>query len=67
MSTAQRLRAARPRAAEGEPAGEAVLGEFGALVAGAWTKTGDAIDVRSPYDDALVASFGRPRRRPWRR
>jgi acyl-CoA reductase-like NAD-dependent aldehyde dehydrogenase len=55
MSTAQRLRAATPRSAEGEPAGEAVLGEFGALVAGEWTKTGDAIDVRSPYDDALVA------------
>jgi acyl-CoA reductase-like NAD-dependent aldehyde dehydrogenase len=61
MSTAQRLRAARPRAAEGEPAGEAVLGEFGALVAGEWTKTGDAIDVRSPYDDALVAIVHRAR------
>ena len=55
MSTAQRLRAATSRAAEGGPVGEAVLGEFGALVAGEWTKTGDAIDVRSPYDDALVA------------
>jgi acyl-CoA reductase-like NAD-dependent aldehyde dehydrogenase len=61
MSTAQRLRAARPRAAEGEPAGEAVLGEFGALVAGEWKKTGDAIDVRSPYDDALVAVVHRAR------
>jgi acyl-CoA reductase-like NAD-dependent aldehyde dehydrogenase len=55
MSTAERLRTARPRTAEGEPAGEAALGEFGALVAGEWRKTGDAIDVHSPYDDALVA------------
>jgi len=32
-----------------------VLGEFGCLVAGRWTRTGDAVDVRSPYDETLVS------------
>jgi glyceraldehyde-3-phosphate dehydrogenase (NADP+) len=31
------------------------LGEVGFLLGGKWLKTGDAIEVHSPYDDALVA------------
>ncbi|MCI0395054.1 MAG: aldehyde dehydrogenase family protein [Chloroflexi bacterium] len=31
------------------------LGEYGVLINGKQHKTGDAIEVRSPYDDALVA------------
>ena len=33
----------------------AAFGEYGALVDGQWLKTGDAIEVRSPYDNSLVA------------
>ena len=32
-----------------------VLGEFGCLVAGRWTRTGDAVEVRSPYDETLAS------------
>ena len=31
------------------------LGEFGCLIAGQWIKTVAVVEVRSPYDDALVA------------
>lgn len=53
MSTVERLRGAKSRVAEGTESGE--LGEFACLVAGEWLKTGDAIEVHSPYDDSLVA------------
>lgn len=54
--TAERLREARSRAAtEGVDAGQTELGEYGALIDGRQLHTGDAIEVHSPYDDALVA------------
>jgi acyl-CoA reductase-like NAD-dependent aldehyde dehydrogenase len=31
------------------------MGEFGCYVAGQWLQTGDRLEVRSPYDDSLVA------------
>jgi len=31
------------------------LGEYGALVDGQWLKTGDTVEIRSPYDNHLVA------------
>jgi glyceraldehyde-3-phosphate dehydrogenase (NADP+) len=34
---------------------DAALGEFGALVGGNWIKTGEAVEVRSPFDRSLVA------------
>jgi acyl-CoA reductase-like NAD-dependent aldehyde dehydrogenase len=55
MTASERLRSASvTRAAKG---GTQVpqLGEYGCLVAGQWHKTGDVIEVRSPYDQALVA------------
>jgi acyl-CoA reductase-like NAD-dependent aldehyde dehydrogenase len=55
MSTAQRLREATVRAARGNGAEPSELGEYGVLVEGQWLKTGDAIEVLSPYDEALVA------------
>ncbi len=55
MATGDRLRESVVRKADQAGAGDAELGEFGALVAGQWIKTGDAIEVRSPYNDALVA------------
>lgn len=33
----------------------AELGEYGVLLNGRWVKTGRVVDVRSPYDDRLVA------------
>lgn len=50
-----RLRSAQARTAETIDASQAEFGEYGALVQGQQLKTGDAIEVRSPYDDALVA------------
>jgi hypothetical protein len=44
------------------------LGEYGASINGQWLKTGDAIEMRSPYNDALVAIVHRaPGRRRLRR
>ncbi|MBX3046521.1 MAG: aldehyde dehydrogenase family protein [Anaerolineales bacterium] len=48
----KRLRGSEARKASG---GTSELGEYGALLNGQWVKTGDAIEVRSPYNDALVA------------
>jgi glyceraldehyde-3-phosphate dehydrogenase (NADP+) len=52
--SAERLRDAQAQAASLDGASKAELGEFGILIAGEWIKTGDAIEVRSPYDDTLV-------------
>jgi glyceraldehyde-3-phosphate dehydrogenase (NADP+) len=35
------------------------FGEYGCFVGGQWLKTGDAIEVRSPYDGSLVATVHR--------
>ena len=51
----ERLRDAQVRTAVTVDATQAELGEYGALVDGQSLKTGDAIEVRSPYDDSLVA------------
>lgn len=50
----KRLRDSQTRAAE-QDAAKTEMGEFGVLLDGKWLKTGDAIGVHSPYDDALVA------------
>lgn len=55
MSATERLRSVAPGRADVSQAGGAVLGELGPLVGGETTLTGDAIEVRSPYDGALVA------------
>lgn len=52
---AERLREAATRSATSGGDKTSALGEFGVLIAGKWLKTGEAIEVHSPYDDALVA------------
>ena len=55
MTTAERLRAATVASAAKNGNESAELGEYGCFVNGQWLKTGDAIEVRSPYDESLVA------------
>ena len=55
MSAVDRLRSAEARIARSWDAAETKLGEYGVLIGGEWLKTGDAIEVHSPYDDSLVA------------
>ncbi len=54
MPTPNRLRASETRAAAGGPQ-SSELGEYGILLNGQWPKMDAAIEVHSPYDDALVA------------
>lgn len=53
--TTERLREATTRTAGANGAGKAELGEYGYLLDGQHHKSNDAIEVRSPYDDGLVA------------
>lgn len=55
MAAVDRLRGAQARVASAVGEQETELGEFGILIDGSWVKTGDAIEVHSPFDDALVA------------
>lgn len=55
MSTVERLRDATARAVSGDGAVASELGEFGVLLNGEWLRTGDAIEVRSPYNAVPVA------------
>lgn len=57
--TVERLRDAQARSASAGDATKAELGEYGVVIGGKWIKTGDAIEVRSPYDDSLVAVIHR--------
>ncbi|HEU4450388.1 MAG TPA: aldehyde dehydrogenase family protein [Gaiellaceae bacterium] len=54
-STAERLRDTGAEPARAEDAATSELGELGALVGGRTALTGDAVEVRSPYDGRLVA------------
>src|SRR3990170_1552512 len=53
METMKRLRGSETRLAKDGKKAE--MGEYGVLIDGKWLKTGNAIEVHSPYDDALVA------------
>jgi glyceraldehyde-3-phosphate dehydrogenase (NADP+) len=53
--TSERLRQATTRTAASNGATGAELGEYGFLIDGQQHHSTDAIEVRSPYDDALVA------------
>ncbi|HTX92528.1 MAG TPA: aldehyde dehydrogenase family protein, partial [Anaerolineales bacterium] len=55
MTAPERLRSASGAGASRRPGEKPRLGEFGSFVAGKWVESGDALDVRSPYDDSLVA------------
>ncbi len=58
MTTSERLRSAATIAAT-DTTNHAELGEFASLVAGLWRKTSDVIEVRSPFDNRLVALVNR--------
>ncbi len=53
--TIERLRSNSDHTARANGTGKAELGEFGFLIDGQQHKSNDAIEVRSPYDDSLVA------------
>lgn len=55
MTTSERLRDATTHAASKNGDTSTELGEYGVLINGQWLKTGDAIEVRSPYDGSVVA------------
>ena len=55
MTTPERLRTASVTRATIDKITTPELGEYGALIGGQWQKTGDVIEIRSPYNDALVA------------
>lgn len=55
MATSERLRQATTHTAATNGAANAELGEYGFLIDGQHRHSQDAIEVRSPYDDALVA------------
>lgn len=57
----ERLRNAQSKAADLNISDQTELGEFGALIGGEQHFTGNAVEVRSPYDGALVAVVHRAR------
>lgn len=54
----ERLRNTMVRVASKADA-ESELGEYGFLLGGKWHKSGNAVEVHSPYDDSLVAAVHR--------
>lgn len=62
MTTPERLRSASATQAAAARGNEKPrLGEYGCFIAGEWIKTGDAVEVRSPFDASLVAVVHRAR------
>jgi acyl-CoA reductase-like NAD-dependent aldehyde dehydrogenase len=57
MTNSERLRTAAVSLAANDKNNDKKpeLGEFACLVGGQWTKTGEVMEVRSPYDQSLVA------------
>ncbi len=55
MTIPERLRGAAVKQSAHNRDESSRLGEYGCHIAGEWIKTGDAIDVRSPFDGSLVA------------
>ncbi len=55
MAVSERLRSAAVKTADRGSREQAGLGEYGCYIGGEWIKTGNAIEVRSPFDDVLVA------------
>ncbi len=53
--SAERLRDAAIRSANAGGGVQSEFGEYGVLIHGEWITTGDAIEIRSPYDESLVA------------
>lgn len=55
MTIPERLRSASDKKAVGQSNEKSHLGSYGCYVGGEWLETGDAIEVRNPFDDSLVA------------
>lgn len=55
MTVPERLRTASDRQAAADSNEKSRLGNFGCYIAGEWIETGNAVEVRSPYNDELVA------------
>ena len=55
MTTPERLRNASVKQALKGNAEEPRLGKFGCYVGGEWIETADAVEVRSPFDESLIA------------
>ncbi len=55
MTTPERLRNAEVTRAVRNSDEKPRLGEFGCYISGEWIKTGDAVEVRSPFDHSLIA------------
>lgn len=55
MTTIERLRDAKAKSATLIDAAQTEMGEYGYLINGRHYKSDDAVEVRSPYDNALVA------------
>jgi acyl-CoA reductase-like NAD-dependent aldehyde dehydrogenase len=51
----ERLRDTKAKIADKSRSSSGEMGEYGFLVGGEWKKTGEAIEVSSPYDDSLIA------------
>src|SRR5512138_435616 len=55
MTVPERLRTASDKQAIADKNEKSRLGKFGCYIAGEWIETGNAVEVRSPYNDELVA------------
>jgi glyceraldehyde-3-phosphate dehydrogenase (NADP+) len=55
MTTPERLRRASQEQARARSGETPRLGTFGCFIAGEWLQTGNAFEVRSPFDNSLVA------------
>jgi glyceraldehyde-3-phosphate dehydrogenase (NADP+) len=55
MTIPERLRTASDKKAVATSDEKPRLGSFGCYIAGEWIETGHAVEVRSPFDDSLVA------------
>ncbi len=55
MTVSERLRTTTVRPASHRFGETPRLGEFGSFIGGKWIKSGEAVEVRSPFDDSLVA------------
>ena len=59
MTVPERLRTASDRQAVADSDEKTRLGTFGCYIAGKWIETGNAVEVRSPFNDELVAVIHR--------
>jgi glyceraldehyde-3-phosphate dehydrogenase (NADP+) len=59
MTVPERLRTASDRQAVADRDEKSRLGTFGCYIAGEWIETGNAVEVRSPFNDGLVAVIHR--------